>query len=71
MLTPQSTLPKSNQNLFPLTFTKTNMKAIAESNLTTPKTPVRKSEEETDLNPAEIKITGASFFLHISNLLCF
>jgi hypothetical protein len=33
---------------------------MAEANLITPKIPVRKSEDETEVNPADIKITGAS-----------
>jgi hypothetical protein len=36
------------------------MKAVAETTLTTPKTPVRNREDETEVNPADMKMTGAS-----------
>jgi hypothetical protein len=36
------------------------MNAVAEANLTTPKIPVRKRDEDTEVNPADMKITGAS-----------
>ena len=49
-----------SQNLLPLILTKTNMNAIADSNLTTPNTPVKKRLEETEVKPADMKITGAS-----------
>ena len=57
---PQSDEPSSSQNLFPRILTKTNMNAIAERSLTTPNTPVKKRDEETEVKPADMKITGAS-----------
>lgn len=58
--TPQIVQPILSQNRFPLILTNTNMNVMAETNLTTPKIPVRKSDEESVVKPAEIKITGAS-----------
>jgi hypothetical protein len=58
--TPQSDEPSRSQNLFPLILTKTNINAIADRSLTTPNTPVKKRDEETEVNPADMKITGAS-----------
>lgn len=63
MLAPHSADPSNSQNLFPFMRTKTNMNAIAENNLTKPKTPVKKSEAETVVKPADMKITGASVHL--------
>lgn len=60
MLAPHSADPSRSQNLFPFMRTKTNMNAMAENNLTRPKTPVRNSEAETVVKPADINITGAS-----------
>jgi hypothetical protein len=60
MQTPQSEEPSRSQNLFPLILTKTNMNAIADRSLTTPNTPVKKRDEETEVKPADMKITGAS-----------
>jgi hypothetical protein len=57
---PQTKEPNLSQKRFPLIWTNKNMKAIAEINLTTPKIPVRNKDEETEVNPADIKITGAS-----------
>lgn len=57
---PQSDEPSRSQNLFPLILTKTNINAIAERSLTTPNTPVKKRDEETEVKPADMKITGAS-----------
>jgi hypothetical protein len=36
------------------------MNAAAETNLMTPKIPVRNRDEDTEVNPADMKITGAS-----------
>jgi len=36
------------------------MKDVAERSLIMPKRPVRKSDEETSLNPADMKMVGAS-----------
>jgi len=36
------------------------MKTRAEMSLTTPNKPLRKSEEDTDVKPADMKMTGAS-----------
>jgi hypothetical protein len=36
------------------------MNAIADKSLTTPNTPVKKRDEETEVKPADMKITGAS-----------
>lgn len=55
--------PSFNQNLFPFILTKTNMNAMAESSFTIPKIPVRKRDDETDVKPADMKITGASGFV--------
>jgi len=52
--------PSKSQNLFPFIFTNTNINAIAERSFTTPNTPVKKRDEETEVNPADMKITGAS-----------
>lgn len=52
--------PSMSQNLFPLIRMKMNMKAIADKSFTTPKTPVKKRDEDTDVNPADMKMTGAS-----------
>lgn len=60
MDTPHRMLPKSNQNLLPLIFTKTNMNAMAERSLTTPKMPVRKREAEMEGKPEVMKMVGAS-----------
>ena len=60
MQTPQSDEPSRSQNLFPLILTKTNINARADRSLTTPNTPVKKRDEETEVNPADMKITGAS-----------
>jgi hypothetical protein len=60
MQTPHIVDPSKSQNLFPFIRTKTNINATAEKSLTKPKIPVRNSEDETDLKPADIKITGAS-----------
>lgn len=57
---PQTREPNLSQKRFPLILTNINIKAIAEINLTTPKMPVKKSEEDTEVKPADIKITGAS-----------
>jgi hypothetical protein len=57
---PQIAEPSLSQKRLVLVFTKMNMKAIAETSLTMPKMPVRKREEETDVKPADMKITGAS-----------
>ena len=58
--TPQRDEPSRSQNLFPLILTKTNINAIAERSLTTPNTPVKKRDDETEVKPADMKITGAS-----------
>ena len=58
--TPQIVEPILSQNRFPLILTNTNMNVMAETNLTIPKTPVRKRDEESVVKPAEINITGAS-----------
>jgi hypothetical protein len=39
------------------------MKEVAEMSLTTPKMPVKNSDEDTLVNPADMKITGASAVL--------
>jgi hypothetical protein len=36
------------------------MNAVAETTFTTPKIPVKNRDEDTDVNPADMKITGAS-----------
>ena len=60
IVAPQSADPINSQNRFPFILTKTNMNAKAESSLTTPKTPVKNRLDETDVNPADMNITGAS-----------
>jgi hypothetical protein len=60
MQIPQRDEPKSNQNRFPRIRTKINMNPMAEKSLTKPKMPVRKRDAETVVNPADMKITGAS-----------
>ena len=52
--------PSLSQKRFVFVLTKTNMNAMAETSFTTPKMPVKKREEETDVKPADMKITGAS-----------
>jgi len=37
-----------------------NMNAMAERSFTMPKMPVKKREEDTDVKPADMNITGAS-----------
>jgi hypothetical protein len=60
MAMPQTRLPSLSQNLLPRRRTNRNMKDTAETSFTRPKIPVRKREEETDVKPADMKITGAS-----------
>lgn len=60
METPHTAEPSLSQKRLPFILTKMNMNAIAETSFTTPKMPVRKREEETDVKPADMKITGAS-----------
>lgn len=57
---PQTKEPSFNQNRLPRILTKTNMNAVAETSFTRPNSPVRKRDDETDVNPADMKITGAS-----------
>jgi len=60
MDSPQMAEPSFSQNRLPLIWTKTNIKDNADNSLTTPKMPVRNSEEDTEVNPADINIVGAS-----------
>lgn len=53
-------VPSFNQNRLPRMRTKTNINAVAETNLTRPKRPVKNNDDETDVKPADIKMTGAS-----------
>jgi hypothetical protein len=57
---PQTKEPNLSQKRLPLSLTNRNMKAMAESNFTTPKIPVRNSDDDTEVKPADMKITGAS-----------
>lgn len=57
---PQMAEPSLSQKRFPFILTKTNMNAMAETSFTMPKMPVRKREEDTDVKPADMNITGAS-----------
>ena len=61
--------PNISQNRLPCIRIKTNMKAMADKSFTTPKIPVKKRDEDTDVNPADMKMTGASVtrFSNISN----
>ena len=52
--------PSLSQKRLPRKWTKKNMNDRAESNLTMPKMPVRKREEDTDVKPEDMKIVGAS-----------
>jgi hypothetical protein len=72
---PQADEPSRSQKRFPLMCTNININAIAERSLTTPKIPVRKRDDETEVNPADMKMTGASKIgskfspQHVSNRL--
>ena len=57
---PQIADPNLSQKRFPNQSTNTSMKDNADSTFTTPKSPVRKRLLETVVNPADIKIVGAS-----------
>ena len=54
--------PNFNQNLFPLIFTKINMKEIAENSFISPNIPVRNRLDDIELKPADMKMTGASVY---------
>ena len=56
---PQTPEPSFSQNRFPRSRTKMNMKERAERTLMMPKIPVRKREDETEVKPADMKMTGA------------
>ena len=57
---PQIAEPILSQKRLPRRWTKTNMNDRADSSLMIPKMPVRKSEEDTEVNPEDMKIVGAS-----------
>lgn len=42
------------------------MNAMAERSLTTPNTPVKKRDDETEVKPADMNITGASEILTLA-----
>ena len=56
----QALEPRFSQNRFPLNLTQRNMNATAEKNLTKPKMPARRRDEETEVKPADWKMMGAS-----------
>jgi len=56
---PQAVEPNFSQNRLPLMRTKRNMKDTEEATLMTPKMPVKKSEDETEVKPADMNIIGA------------
>jgi len=58
MDTPHTVEPSISQKRLPLTWTHLNMKARDATTLTTPKMPVRNNDAETEVKPADMKITG-------------
>ena len=57
---PQIVEPSLSQKRLPNQFTNKNIKDNAEASLTRPNKPVRRRQDETDVNPADGKIVGAS-----------
>lgn len=60
---PHTRLPNLSQNLLPFIWTNTNMKDKADISLMAPKRPVKNSEDETEVKPADMKILGASMII--------
>jgi hypothetical protein len=60
---PQIADPSLSQNLLLRRWTKMNMKDKAEANLTIPKIPVRKRDDETEVKPEDMKMVGASMLM--------